>query len=95
MVALRDVLPDRLDGHRLWGREVRYPGTGPRAWRWRTARGPAPVEPGTAAGGALAACAAVCVAVIAAVMASRDGTVRARPSPAGYIWPWRTGPAGS
>jgi hypothetical protein len=28
MVALRDVLPDRLDGHRLWSREVRYPGTG-------------------------------------------------------------------
>ena len=28
MVALRDGLPDRLDGHRLWSREVRYPGTG-------------------------------------------------------------------
>src|SRR5206468_512449 len=28
MVALRDVRPGRLDGHRLWSREVRYPGTG-------------------------------------------------------------------
>jgi len=28
MVALRDGLPDRLDGHRLlWIREVKYPAT--------------------------------------------------------------------
>ena len=61
--------------------------------RWRTARGPAPRRTGTAVAGALAACAAVCAAVIATVMAGRDGL--ARPSPAGHIWPWRTGPAGS
>ena len=28
MVALRDVLPDRLDGRRLWSREVWYPEAG-------------------------------------------------------------------
>ena len=28
MVALGDVLPGRLDGRCLWGREVRYPGAG-------------------------------------------------------------------
>jgi hypothetical protein len=59
--------------------------------RCRIARGPAPRRTGTAAGGVLAACAVV----IAVVMASRDVTARARPFPAGYIWPWRTGPAGS
>jgi hypothetical protein len=35
------------------------------------------------------------VAVVAAVMASRGRDGLTRPSRAGYIWSWRTGPAGS
>lgn len=53
---------------------------------------PGALSTGTAVG-ALAAYAAVCVTVIATVMASRNGLTP--PSPAGDIWPWRTGPAGS
>ena len=55
---------------------------------------PGVLSTGTAVG-ALAAYAAVCVAVIATVMASRDVTAWHGHPPAGYIWPWRTGPAGS
>ena len=67
---------------------------GPRAWPLADRPRSGARRTGTPVG-ALAACAAVCVAVIGRGdgQPGRDGLTR--PSRAGYIWPWRTGPAGS